>query len=124
MQATLVRSIVSASVLFLLAAGAAAREAAPLFDAMPLKEWRVVGGAARFELLPPANGGVGPTLVGKGPIERNGFLASPREVRDFRLAQLVEEETAWRREIEARQHGLPELTPMMMVVVARSGGAP
>ncbi|MEY3142444.1 MAG: hypothetical protein RLY21_937 [Planctomycetota bacterium] len=86
MQATLVRSIVSASILFLLAAGAAAREAAPLFDAMPLKEWRVVGGAARFELLPPANGGVGPTLVGKGPIERNGFLASPREVRDFRLA--------------------------------------
>ena len=58
----------------------------PLFDAMPFKDWRVVGGAAKFETLPPADGGSGPTLVGKGPIERNGFLASPRALSDFRLA--------------------------------------
>lgn len=58
----------------------------PLFDAMPSAEWRVVGGAALFELLPPADGDHGPTLVGKGPILRNGFLASPRELHDFRLA--------------------------------------
>lgn len=64
----------------------AARSGAPLFDAMPFAEWRVVGGAAKFELLPPASGGAGPTLVGRGPIERNGFLASPRPLRDFRLA--------------------------------------
>lgn len=83
---TLARTLASASIFLLLTGGAAARDAAPLFDAMPYMEWRVVGGAARFELLPPANGGVGPTLVGKGPIERNGFLTSPREVRDFRLA--------------------------------------
>lgn len=57
----------------------------PLFDAIPLESWRVVGGAARFELLPPANGGVGPTLVGRGPIPQNGFLVSPRELGDFTL---------------------------------------
>ena len=57
----------------------------PLFEAMPHGEWRVVGGAANFEVL-PAEGGAGPTLVGKGPIPRNGFLASPRELFDFRLA--------------------------------------
>ena len=88
--AVLIASLVSAggcaTRTLALAAPAAARDAAPLFDAMPFKEWRVVGGAAKFELLPPADGGVGPTLVGKGPIERNGFLTSPREVRDFRLA--------------------------------------
>jgi hypothetical protein len=66
--------------------GAAVRETRLLFDAMPFKDWRVVGGAARFEVLPPADGGSGPTLVGKGPIDRNGFLASPRVLSDFRLA--------------------------------------
>ena len=86
MQVTLARTLASASIFLLLMGGAAARDAVPLFDAMPFKEWRVVGGAAKFELLPPADGGAGPTLVGKGPIERNGFLTSPREVRDFRLA--------------------------------------
>ena len=76
----------SASICLQFAGGAAARDAAPLFDAMPFGDWRVVGGAAKFELLPPADGGVGPTVVGKGPIERNGFLTSPRPVADFRLA--------------------------------------
>jgi hypothetical protein len=57
-----------------------------LFDDMPLESWRRVGGAATFTLEPPANGATGPTLVGKGPIERNGFLVSPRELGDFRLA--------------------------------------
>lgn len=57
-----------------------------LFDDMPLESWRRVGGAATFTLEPPAKGATGPTLVGKGPIERNGFLVSPRELGDFRLA--------------------------------------
>jgi hypothetical protein len=57
-----------------------------LFDAMTFDAWRVVGDRARFELLPPADGGVGPTLVGRGPIERNGFLTSPRTIGDFRLS--------------------------------------
>jgi hypothetical protein len=64
---------------------AVAREPDALFDLLPYGDWRVVGGAARFELLPPANGGVGPTLVGRGPIDRNGFLTSPRALGDFRL---------------------------------------
>ncbi|MCA9626727.1 MAG: SWF/SNF helicase family protein, partial [Myxococcales bacterium] len=45
------------------------------------------------------------------------------QVRDFRLAQLAEEETAWRRDVEAREHGLPELSPMLLVAVTRTGGA-
>jgi hypothetical protein len=45
------------------------------------------------------------------------------QVRDFRLAQLAEEEAAWRRDVEAREHGLPELSPMLLVAVARAGGA-
>lgn len=57
----------------------------PLFDSMPLDTWRVVGGAANFELLPPPNGGAGPTLVGRGPIPQNGFLVSPRVLGDFTL---------------------------------------
>ncbi len=61
-------------------------EKQPLFDAFPMADWVRVGGAANFELVPPANGGVGPTLVGKGPLERNGFLASPRPLGDFRLS--------------------------------------
>ncbi|MFM7134564.1 MAG: DUF1080 domain-containing protein, partial [Planctomycetota bacterium] len=51
----------------------------PLFDAMPRESWRVVGGAATFEV--ESDG----ALVGRGPIPRNGFLASPRAVADFRL---------------------------------------
>jgi len=53
---------------------------------MTFDAWRVVGDRALFELLPPADGGVGPTLVGRGPIERNGFLTSPRTIGDFRLS--------------------------------------
>ena len=67
--------------------GAVVQAPAPeaLFDRLPYKDWRLVGGAAKFELLPPADGGVGPTLVGRGPIERNGFLVSPRTLGNFRL---------------------------------------
>lgn len=56
-----------------------------LFDRLPYTDWRLVGGAAKFELLPPADGGVGPTLFGRGPIDRNGFLVSPRTLGNFRL---------------------------------------
>ncbi len=52
-------------------------------------------------------------------IERLGLP----QVRDFRLAQLADEEAAWRRDLEAREHGLPELSPMLLVAVARTGGA-
>lgn len=57
-----------------------------LFDAIPFDAWRVIGGRAQFEVLPPADGGVGPILVGRGPIDRNGFLTSPRTIGDFRLS--------------------------------------
>lgn len=59
--------------------------AAGLFDLFPLDAWRRLGGPAHFELRPAAAGEAGPTLVGRGPIERNGFLASPRALGDFRL---------------------------------------
>jgi hypothetical protein len=52
-------------------------------------------------------------------IERLGLP----QVRDFRLGQLADEEAAWRRDVEAREHGLPELSPMLLVAVARAGGA-
>ena len=86
-----VASLGSLVVALVLCAGCGAtpsRRALPLFDAMPYAEWRVVGGTARFEVLslPPEDRGAGPTLVGQGPIPRNGFLASPRELHDFRLA--------------------------------------
>lgn len=58
----------------------------PLLDVVGFSDWRRLGGAARFEVLPPADGGSGPTVVGRGPIERNGFLASPRAFADFRLS--------------------------------------
>ncbi|MFM7052854.1 MAG: DUF1080 domain-containing protein [Planctomycetota bacterium] len=80
-QAAFVTTIALASLL----SSAAPPAAQPLFDAMPYDAWRVVGGAASFELVPPANGGAGPVLVGRGPIPRNGFLTSPRELGDFRL---------------------------------------
>lgn len=66
------------------AAGSA--RARPLFEAMPLPEWRVVGAAAEFTLAAEEDGGGGATLVGRGPIPRNGFLTSPRELGDFRLS--------------------------------------
>ena len=70
----------------LLAAGGMVEAGKPLLDAMPFAEWRVVGGKAAFEVVAPSAGAAGPSIVGRGPIERNGFLASPRELHDFRLA--------------------------------------
>jgi hypothetical protein len=61
-------------------------EKRPLFDVFPMADWGRVGGQAQFELLPPPDGGVGPTLLGKGPIDRNGFLVTPRPLGDFRLS--------------------------------------
>ena len=52
-------------------------------------------------------------------IERLGLP----QVRSFRLAQLDQEEAAWRRETEARESGLPELTMLLLVVVAPTQGA-
>ena len=75
--------------------------ARPLFDVMPVAAWRVVGGSATFELVAPTDevhgstlhGSTlhgpslhGPTLYGRGPIDRNGFFTSPRELGDFRLS--------------------------------------
>ena len=63
----------------------------PLFEVLPFDGWRRLGGPARFELVEiggavEADGAAtGPTLVGRGPIDRNGFLASPRVLGDFRL---------------------------------------
>ena len=57
----------------------------PLFEVEPFDRWRVVGGAARFEIEPGATP-ADEVLVGRGPIPRNGFLASPRAFGDFRLA--------------------------------------
>ena len=70
---------------FFASLAASAAPPTPLFDALPYGGWRVVGGAAAFELLPPASGDTGPVLVGRGPIPRNGFLTSPREIGDFTL---------------------------------------
>jgi hypothetical protein len=55
---------------------------------MPLATWRPLGAPARFELVEATDGGA-PTLIGRGPIPSNGFLASPREVGDFRLTVAV-----------------------------------
>jgi len=53
-------------------------------------------------------------------IERLGLP----EVRGFRLAQLAQEEAGWRRDLAQREHGLPDLTPLLLVAVARTGDAP
>ena len=63
----------------------------PLFSALPFDSWKHVGGAATFTLEPEVNadivgGTFGPTLRGHGPIDRNGFLASPRVIGDFHLS--------------------------------------
>jgi superfamily II DNA or RNA helicase len=52
-------------------------------------------------------------------IERLGLP----QVRGFRLVQLAEEEVSWQRDIEAREHALPELSPLLCVAVVRSGDA-
>ena len=54
----------------------------PLFDALPYSDWRVLGAPPKVELHDTDGQ---PVLIGKGPIPSNGFLASPREVGDFRL---------------------------------------
>lgn len=43
------------------------------------------------------------------------------QVRDFRLAQLDQEEAAWRREVAQRQQGLAELSPLLLVAIVRDG---
>jgi len=55
----------------------------PLFGAMPYESWRILGAKPDFAR---SGSGADETLVGKGPIPANGFLASPRELGDFRLA--------------------------------------
>ena len=54
----------------------------PLFTTTPYESWRILGARPTFELR-DADGQ--PTLVGRGPIPSNGFLASPREFGDFTL---------------------------------------
>lgn len=39
------------------------------------------------------------------------------QVRAFRLTQLDQEESEWRREIAQREHGMPELTPLLLLRV-------
>ncbi len=40
------------------------------------------------------------------------------QVRDFRLAQLQQEEQQWRSEFQRRQEALPSLSPLLLVVIA------
>lgn len=56
---------------------------APLFTAIPYETWKILGGHATFELAQTADGTV---LTGRGPLQINGFLTSPRAIGDFRLA--------------------------------------
>lgn len=56
--------------------------ATPLFTAIPYPTWRILGAPPKFELRDST---AGLTLVGRGPIPSNGFLASPRELGDFTL---------------------------------------
>jgi Domain of Unknown Function (DUF1080) len=56
--------------------------AVPLFAELPYSEWRVLGAPPKVELHEVEGQ---PVLIGKGPIPSNGFLASPRDVGDFRL---------------------------------------
>ncbi|MSR41454.1 MAG: DUF1080 domain-containing protein [Phycisphaerales bacterium] len=67
----------------LLGGFAAPRDFEPLFEAHPFASWKVVGGAANFS-FETINADQS-TLIGKGPIERNGFLVSPFAVRNFVL---------------------------------------
>lgn len=45
------------------------------------------------------------------------------QVREHRLMQLAEEESAWQRELAGREHSLPELSPLLLIAVVRSGAA-
>ncbi|MBK1702254.1 hypothetical protein CKO22_15455, partial [Thiococcus pfennigii] len=53
-------------------------------------------------------------------IERLGLPG----VRNFRLGQLAQEEADWRRDLAQREHGLPDLVPLLLVAVSRTGAAP
>ncbi len=39
------------------------------------------------------------------------------QVRDFRLAQLIQEEASWRHDFAQREHGLPDLSPLLLVAI-------
>ncbi|MFM2164886.1 MAG: hypothetical protein RL325_1323 [Planctomycetota bacterium] len=74
-------AVVALGVAFLV--GCASKPAGtPLFSAMPYDSWRILGSRPQFTL---ADAGGVAVLTGRGPIPSNGFLASPREVADFRL---------------------------------------
>ena len=81
----------------------------PLFDVMTFSQWQVVGGDARFELHALANpqeSAAELTLVGRGPIPRNGFLVSPRELGDFTLTVDVRIGSAENPRAEAMNSGI------------------
>ena len=42
------------------------------------------------------------------------------QVRDFRLAQLEQEEADWRRDLAQREHGLPDLSPLLLIAIVSS----
>ena len=50
-------------------------------------------------------------------IERVGLL----HVRQHRLQKLQAEREAWEREVAARSHVVPDLTPVVLVRLARKG---
>ena len=67
----------------MLAASPLRVEGVALFESHPFESWKVVGGAASFSLdIATADG---PTLLGHGPIARNGFLVSPNSYANFTL---------------------------------------
>lgn len=45
------------------------------------------------------------------------------QVREHRLMQLAEEETGWRRDLDAREQTLPELSPLLLIEVLRGGAS-
>lgn len=51
-------------------------------------------------------------------IERIGLS----QVRDFRLGQLAQEETEWRRDLAQRDQGLPDLSPLLLVAIVSETG--
>lgn len=50
-------------------------------------------------------------------IERIGLP----QVRDFRMGQLLQEETAWRQGLAEREAALPDLTPLLLVAIVAEG---
>lgn len=45
------------------------------------------------------------------------------QVRDFRLGQLQQEETAWKHGLAEREAGLPDLTPLLLVAIVGEGAS-